>query len=108
MSWTSLCDLDELQDGRGKYVEIGGFQLAVFHSGGEVYVLDNTCPHAGGNMASGWVDDGCAVCPWHSWAFRLDNGQLRDMPGVSLTTYKTRKLVRDGKPTIVQADLPIF
>lgn len=108
MPWTSLCDLDELVDGRGKYVEIGGFQLAVFLSAGGVYVMDNSCPHAGGTMASGWVDDGCAVCPWHSWAFRLDNGQLRDMPGVALTTYKTRKLERDGKPTIVQADLPIY
>ena len=108
MSWTSLCDLDELEDGRGKYVEIGGFQLAVFLDAGEVYVMDNTCPHAGGAMASGWVEEGCAVCPWHSWAFRLDNGQLRDMPGVNITTYKTRKYEREGKPTIVQADLPIF
>ena len=108
MSWTSLCDLDELEENRGKYVEIGGFQLAVFLSGGEVYTLDNTCPHAGGPMASGWVDGGCAVCPWHSWAFRLDNGQLRDMPGVALTTYKTRKFEREGKPTLIQADLPIY
>jgi nitrite reductase (NADH) small subunit len=108
MSWTSLCDLDELQEGRGKYVEIGGFQLAVFLDKGEVHVMDNTCPHAGGSMASGWVEDGCAVCPWHSWAFRLDNGQLRDMPGVNITTYKTRKLERDGKPTLIQADLQIY
>jgi nitrite reductase (NADH) small subunit/3-phenylpropionate/trans-cinnamate dioxygenase ferredoxin subunit len=108
MSWTSLCDFDELEAGRGKYVEIGGFQLAVFIDAGEVYVMDNTCPHAGGPMASGRVEDGCAICPWHSWAFRLDTGQLRDMPGVNITTYKTRKYERAGKPTIVQADLPIF
>lgn len=108
MSWTSLCDLDELEDGHGKYVEIGGFHLAVFLNGGEVSVLDNTCPHAGASMASGWVEAGCAVCPRHFWAFRLDNGQLRDMPGVALTTYKTRRLERDGKPTIIQADLPIY
>ncbi len=108
MPWTSLCDLDELEEGRGKYVEIGGFQIAVFLDAGEVYALDNTCPHAGAPMAAGWVENGCAVCPRHSWAFRLDTGDLRDMPGVTLKTYKLRKLVRDGKPTIVQADLPIF
>jgi nitrite reductase/ring-hydroxylating ferredoxin subunit len=110
MSWTSLCDLDELEEGRGKYVEIGGFQLAVFLHGGAVYVMDNTCPHAGAPMAAGWVDTdtACAVCPRHNWAFRLGSGELRDMPGVALTTYKTRHLVRDGKPTIIQADLPIY
>jgi nitrite reductase/ring-hydroxylating ferredoxin subunit len=109
MSWTSLCDLDELEENRGKYVEIGGFQLAVFLRKGEVYTMDNTCPHAGGSMASGSVDDtGCAVCPWHNWPFHLETGQLRDMPGVTITTYKTRKLLREGKPTIIQADLPIY
>lgn len=108
MSWTSLCELSELEEGRGKYVEIGGFQLAVFLDGGRVAVMDNTCPHAGGPMSGGYVEGGCAHCPWHHWAFRLDNGQLRDMPGVALTTYKVRHLERDGKPTLIQADLPIY
>ena len=109
MAWTSLCELGELEEGKGKYVEIGGFQLAVFLSGGAVYVMDNYCPHAGGNLAGGWVEDGCAVCPWHRWPFRLADGQLRDSPGVTVTTYKTR--LRDAgpdRPALVQADLPIF
>jgi nitrite reductase (NADH) small subunit len=108
MSWTSLCQLDELEESKGKYVEIGGFQLAVFLNAGTVSVLDNTCPHAGGNLAGGFVEDGCAVCPWHYWSFRLDNGQLRDTPGVTISTYKTRMLEREGQPPLVQADLPIF
>lgn len=109
MAWTSLCDLDELEEGRGKYVEIDGFQLAVFLERGVVNVMDNNCPHAGGNLAAGVVRDGCAVCPWHLWAFHLHNGQLRGAPGVAVTIYKTRTLTPPGdKPAIVQADLPIY
>ena len=109
MSWTSLCDLDELQEGRGKYVEIGGFQLAVFLDRGTVRVIDNNCPHAGGNLAAGAVEDGCAVCPWHRWAFRLDNGQLRDAPGVTVSTYPTRTVSPgNGRAALVQADLPMY
>ncbi len=109
MPWTSLCEWAELQDKQGKYVEIGGFQLAVFKTGEEIHVIDNTCPHAGGNLAGGFIEDGCAVCPWHYWAFKLDTGELRDMPGVSIATYKTRLLDQEeGKPRLVQADLPIF
>ena len=108
MSWTSLCDLDELQEGNGKYVEIGGFQLAVFLNQGQVYVTDNTCPHAGGSLAGGVVEEGCVVCPWHAWTFRLDNGQLRDAPGVAISVYKIRLIQPQGKPRIVQADLPIY
>ena len=109
MPWTSLCDLDELEEGRGKYVEIGGFQLAVFLHAGNVHVIDNYCPHAGGNLAGGHVsDDGCAVCPWHQWAFKLDTGALRDHPLVKVTTYKVRLFPREGHPPLVQADLPMY
>lgn len=97
----------ELQEGRGKYVEIGGFQLAVFLNEGGVFVMDNCCPHAGGNLAGGHVKDGCAVCPWHQWAFRLENGQLRDSPGVMVKTYRTR-LIDHAGGKLVQADLPMY
>ena len=51
MAWTSLCELSELKSGEGKYVEIDGFQLAVFIENGQTFVIDNTCPHAG---SVGW------------------------------------------------------
>jgi nitrite reductase (NADH) small subunit/3-phenylpropionate/trans-cinnamate dioxygenase ferredoxin subunit len=107
MAWTSLCELSELKAGEGKYVEIDGFQLAVFlQENDQVFVIDNTCPHAGGNLAGGYVEDGCAICPWHYWAFRLDNGELKDAPGFQVNTYKTRLHEHNGKK-LVQADLPM-
>lgn len=110
MPWTSLCELDELTENEGKFVEIDGFKLAVFLKRGHPYVLDDTCPHAGASLSGGHVDDtGCAVCPWHAWAFHLDNGQLRDTPGVTIDTYKVRVVQPPGeRPKLVQADLPIF
>lgn len=110
MPWTSLCELSELEPGLGKYVEIDGFQIALFLHEGQVFAMDNYCPHAGGNMAAGSVDEeGCAVCPWHGWSFHLHNGELRGAPGVVITTYKTRIFQpTGGRPPLVQADLPIF
>jgi nitrite reductase/ring-hydroxylating ferredoxin subunit len=108
MAWTSLCDLTELEEGKGKYVEIGGFQLAVSLDNGKVYVTDNLCPHAGGNLSGGYVEDGHIVCPWHSWPFNLATGELRDMPNCTISVYKTRLVERPEMPTLVQADLPIF
>jgi nitrite reductase/ring-hydroxylating ferredoxin subunit len=109
MAWTSLCELADLTEGLGRYVEVDGFQLAVFLSAGRIAVLDNSCPHAGGNLAAGHVEEGCAVCPSHRWAFRLDNGGLRDAGGaIAIRTYPTRLLSRPGHPTLVQADLPMY
>ncbi len=107
MKWTSLCDLDELEEGQGKYVEIGGFQLAVFLDKGQVFVIDNCCPHAGGSLAGGHVEDGCAVCPWHHWSFRLENGQLRGAPGVAVKHYPTRLHTYEGRQ-LVQVELPVY
>lgn len=107
MAWTSLCEQTELLDGRGRYIEIEGFQLAVFLSDGKVYVLDNQCPHAGGSLASGIIESGCAVCPWHGWKFHLDSGQLKSNPALKVHHYPVRILSRDHYPDLVQADLPM-
>jgi nitrite reductase (NADH) small subunit/3-phenylpropionate/trans-cinnamate dioxygenase ferredoxin subunit len=108
VSWTSLCELGELSEGQGKYVEIDGFMLAVFLHGGQVFVMDNTCPHAGRSLSGGMIENGCVVCPWHGWTFHLNNGQLLDMPGVAVRTYKVKLLSREGFAPMVQADLPIY
>ncbi len=108
MAWTSLCQLDELIEGQGRYVEVDGFRLAVFLVEGEARVIDDICPHAGASLAQGFVDDGCVVCPAHFWTFRLDTGELCNSPSCRISTYPTRLLTRADQPTLVQADLPIF
>src|SRR3954469_2453152 len=107
MAWTSLCALDELTEGAGKNVEVDGYKLAVFLHAARPHVMDNYCPHAGGSMAGGYVEDGCAVCPWHNWPFRLDTGQLKSSPGVEIDVYKTRLMERETASPLVQADLPM-
>jgi nitrite reductase/ring-hydroxylating ferredoxin subunit len=109
MPWTTLCDLDDLTDGTGKYVEIDGHRLAVFLSGDVLSVMDDACPHAGASLSAGWVDDGCAVCPLHGWAFDLKTAELRGggTPGEPATTiYPSRVLEENGRK-LVQADLPM-
>jgi nitrite reductase/ring-hydroxylating ferredoxin subunit len=108
MSWATLCTLDELTEGAGKYIEIDGFHLAVFLDKGEVRAIDDICPHAGGSLATGFIDDGCVVCPLHFWTFHLENGQLKDSPGCAITTYKTRLKERADGPPFVQVELPQY
>jgi nitrite reductase (NADH) small subunit len=108
MAWVSLCRLDELSEGSGKYVEIDGYQLAVFLHDGKPYVIDNHCPHAGGSLSGGTVEHGCAVCPWHQWAFHLENGQMPGRPLVQVKAYKVRLLERPDQRPLVQAELPMY
>ncbi len=107
MPFVSLCTFDELTEGTARYVEVDGFKLGVFLFEGVVSVLDSTCPHAGANLAHGFVEHGCAICPRHYWAFELSTGQLRGIPGVAVTKYPTRIHEHNGKQ-FVQAELPAY
>jgi nitrite reductase/ring-hydroxylating ferredoxin subunit len=51
-------------------------EIALFNVGGTFYALDNMCPHSGGPLSEGWVDDEGVTCPWHAWCFRLADGKL--------------------------------
>jgi nitrite reductase/ring-hydroxylating ferredoxin subunit len=110
MPWTTLCELSELVEGRGLYVDIGGWQLAVFLHEGRPYVMENTCPHAGGSLAGGHVEVmggvACAVCPVHGWPFRLEDGGYYDMPGFEAKVFPVRVIEHEGR-RMVQADLPM-
>jgi len=108
MGWISLCELSELREGAGKYVQIDGFELAVFLHQGQAYALDNTCPHAGGPLADGYVENGCAICPWHYWTFNLETGAMQGQNHFGIKRYPTRILSRDKQPDLVQADLPVY
>jgi len=92
-AWTDLCAVDHVELGKGLYVERGGHDLAVLRLGdNDVSVLHNRCPHAGGSLASGWVQDGCITCPWHGWTFDVHTGQCPDAPQIAVPRYPVRVL----------------
>jgi nitrite reductase (NADH) small subunit len=69
--------LDACRVNEGTFVEFEGRELAVFRTTNPegVFVLDNACPHANGNLSAGRVRDGVVTCPWHGWRFRICDGR---------------------------------
>ena len=47
--------------------------------GGAVAAAIDRCPHRDAPLSSGWVEDGCIVCPYHGWRFD-GTGELRLLP----------------------------
>ena len=53
-----------------------------------VTACSQTCPHAGGRLASGYVDaTGNIVCPIHRYKFNLQNGRNVSGEGYYLKTF---------------------
>jgi len=91
--WTRLIPVADCPVGARKYVESGDHGLAVFHLSDpdRFVVVDNACPHAGGNLSAGDVENGCEiVCPWHAWAFNLDTGACTLNETVRLKRYECK------------------
>jgi nitrite reductase (NADH) small subunit len=64
-----------LPEGEGRTYPVGGDMVAVFrlHSG-EVRAVSAVCPHAGGPLADGLIDDEVVICPLHQHIFELATG----------------------------------
>jgi nitrite reductase/ring-hydroxylating ferredoxin subunit len=70
--------LDELRQ-RGCAVVTGkGHTLAVIYHDGQVYAVDNRCPHMGFPLDRGTVKDGILTCHWHHARFDLASGGTFD------------------------------
>jgi nitrite reductase (NADH) small subunit len=71
-----LGPLDQIAVGHGLCFVINRKEIAVFRSrNGELYAIENRCPHRGGPLAEGISGDGKIVCPLHGHKFDLKTGQ---------------------------------
>ncbi|HEU5367503.1 MAG TPA: Rieske (2Fe-2S) protein [Ktedonobacterales bacterium] len=77
-TWQRVAALHEL-DVRGcKTVHVAGRTLVLWRSQGQVYALDNRCPHMGFPLDRGTCRDGILTCHWHSARFDLRTGGTFD------------------------------
>ena len=82
---------EELVEGQGKLVRAGIKKLAVFLHEGNLYCIQNFCPHAGGFLALGEVK-GCVVkCPRHNWGFDFRTGDCLTNPRYDVRRYPVRE-----------------
>lgn len=71
---------EDLIENQGQPFTVEGVRIAVIRHGGELYALDDFCPHADATIALGLVDNGCIACPWHFAEFELATGKVLSGP----------------------------
>ncbi len=65
-----------------------GKVLCIANVGGKYAAIDNECPHRGGPLAEGSLEDGRVMCPWHAWSFDLKTGACDASPGYKVAVYE--------------------
>jgi nitrite reductase/ring-hydroxylating ferredoxin subunit len=74
-----LGSLEELK-AKGRLVVHGRHRpILLIYQGGQVFALDNRCPHMGFPLERGSIDDGVLTCHWHHARFALASGCTFDL-----------------------------
>jgi nitrite reductase/ring-hydroxylating ferredoxin subunit len=77
--WVRVATLAELQAAGRLTVVAEPHVVALFEYNGQVYAVDNRCPHMGFPLDKGTVNDGILTCHWHHARFDLASGGTFDL-----------------------------
>ncbi|HMC81669.1 MAG TPA: non-heme iron oxygenase ferredoxin subunit [Candidatus Polarisedimenticolia bacterium] len=98
--FVKVATLSDLPPGTAKAVEVGGNSFALYNVGGTVYATTNTCPHRGGPLGEGELNESVITCPWHGFQYDVTTGKCQTNPALSLGCHPVRV---EGQDVLVQA-----
>ncbi len=67
--------VSDVPAGTMKTVSVDGRDVLVLNVEGQVYALDNQCPHQGGPLGRGRLEERTVICPWHGWRWDVKSGR---------------------------------
>lgn len=89
--WVAAGPAHAIADGRAMMVRLpGGASAAVFRDGDRFAAIASLCAHQNGPLGEGRVIDGCVVCPWHGYQYRLEDGCSPPPFTEKVATYRLR------------------
>ncbi|MCB1207961.1 MAG: non-heme iron oxygenase ferredoxin subunit [Verrucomicrobiales bacterium] len=78
----------DIPSGEARAFGVAGRRIAVFNIGGKFQAIDDTCPHDGGPLSEGMMEDDCVTCPWHGATFELCTGKEQtSLAGEDVRSY---------------------
>jgi len=64
----------------------------VIHYEGNYYVVDDKCPHLGGSLSKGRLENQYIQCPLHKAKFNVTNGEVVNDAKIAFITMKVKNL----------------
>ena len=95
-SWLDIGSVGDIPVRGARVVRTPAGCLAVFRvSEGEVYALDDACPHKNGPLSEGIVHGHSVTCPMHNWVIDLKTGMAKGADEGRTRAHAVR--VEDGR-----------
>jgi thiamine pyrophosphate-dependent acetolactate synthase large subunit-like protein/nitrite reductase/ring-hydroxylating ferredoxin subunit len=95
-------DPGDLEVGRLTTVVAAGRALCITRTADGYGALDNRCPHQGGPLGDGQIENGYVICPWHGYEYHPCSGKPPEGFSDAATGYSV-DLREDG----LYVELPV-
>jgi sulfite reductase beta subunit-like hemoprotein/nitrite reductase/ring-hydroxylating ferredoxin subunit len=102
--WTVVASVSDLAPGNVRKVQAGGVTLALVCTGEGLHAVDNLCPHEGGSIGEGSVEEGTVSCPLHNFKFDCKTGKCVTDARLQVPVYETK--IEQGKIWVRVAATP--
>lgn len=73
--WHRVASSDLPEDGRVTTSVVDGRSVALTRCAGRLGALENRCPHQGGPVGEGSIENGWLRCPWHGYDYDPSTGR---------------------------------
>jgi thiamine pyrophosphate-dependent acetolactate synthase large subunit-like protein/nitrite reductase/ring-hydroxylating ferredoxin subunit len=90
-------------EGRVITAVVDGRSIALTRCGGRIGALDNRCPHQGGPLGEGSIENGWLRCPWHGYDYDPTTGAPPEGFSDAPAAYPVRE--SDGAVLVALPDL---
>lgn len=75
VKWVKIAEENDLPNERIKTVVADKRQVCLAHHNNKFSALGNRCPHQGGPLGEGQIEDGWVICPWHAYQYDPQTGK---------------------------------
>jgi len=99
--FVTVARLTDLPPGTSKLVRVDKWEIALFNVDGEVYAIEDSCPHAGASLSAGRLRGRTIHCRAHGLHFDLATGCMPGVEGVRASIF--RVVTHDGA---IEVELP--
>ena len=80
--WIRIAATEDCPPGESLEVVAAERVIALYNVEGAYFALDGVCPHQGGPLGKGKLEEIVVTCPWHGWQFDVRDGQCQHSPSV--------------------------
>ncbi len=74
-NFVKVGQVSAIRPGQLAMTKVGDVEVMLANLDGEIFALDNFCPHEGWALHEGILEDDCVECPGHSHFYSVKTGQ---------------------------------